>query len=171
MKENIFLIGFMGAGKSTVARAMKKHYGMRLIEMDEQIEKQEKMSVPKIFEVHGEPYFRKLETDLLEGLSSQENTVVSCGGGVPMRACNVEAMRKSGKVIYLSTSPQQIYERVKTSHNRPLLEGNMNVEYISKLLSQRLPKYLEAADAVVSTDGKRVEDICKEIIGLISETE
>ena len=171
MKENIFLIGFMGAGKSTVARAMKKHYGMRLIEMDEQIEKQEKMSVPKIFEVHGEPYFRKLETDLLEGLSSQENTVVSCGGGVPMRACNVEAMRKSGKVIYLSTSPQQIYERVKTSHNRPLLEGNMNVEYISDLLSQRLPKYLEAADAVVSTDGKRVEDICKEIIGLISETE
>ena len=139
--------------------------------MDEQIEYQEKMSVPKIFEVHGEPYFRKLETDLLEGLSSQENTVVSCGGGVPMRACNVEAMRKSGKVIYLRTSPQQIYERVKTSHNRPLLEGNMNVEYISKLLSQRLPKYLEAADAVVSTDGKRVEDICKEIIGLISETE
>ena len=171
MKENIFLIGFMGAGKSTVARAMKKHYGMRLIEMDEQIEYQEKMSVPKIFEVHGEPYFRQLETDLLEGLSSQENTVVSCGGGVPMRACNVEAMRKSGKVIYLRTSPQQIYERVKTSHNRPLLEGNMNVEYISKLLSQRLPKYLEAADAVVSTDGKRVEDICKEIIGLISETE
>lgn len=171
MKENIFLIGFMGAGKSTVARAMKKHYGMRLIEMDEQIEYQEKMSVPKIFEVHGEPYFRKLETDLLEGLSSQENTVVSCGGGVPMRACNVEAMRKSGKVIYLRTSPQQIYERVKTSHNRPLLEGNMNVKYISKLLSQRLPKYLEAADAVVSTDGKRVEDICKEIIGLISETE
>ena len=138
MKENIFLIGFMGAGKSTVARAMKKHYGIRLIEMDEQIEYQEKMSVPKIFEVHGEPYFRKLETDLLEGLSSQENTVVSCGGGVPMRACNVEAMRKSGKVIYLRTSPQQIYERVKTSHNRPLLEGNMNVEYISKLLSQRL---------------------------------
>lgn len=171
MKENIFLIGFMGAGKSTVARAMKKHYGMRLIEMDEQIEKQEKMSVPKIFEVHGEPYFRKLETDLLEGLSSQENTVVSCGGGVPMRACNVEAMRKSGKVIYLSTSPQQIYERVKTSHNRPLLEGNMNVEYISDLLSQRLPKYLEAADAVVSTDGKSVEDICKEIIGLGSESE
>ena len=171
MKENIFLIGFMGAGKSTVARAMKKHYGMRLIEMDEQIEYQEKMSVPKIFEVHGEPYFRKLETDLLEGLSSQENTVVSCGGGVPMRACNVEAMRKSGKVIYLSTSPQQIYERVKTSHNRPLLEGNMNVEYISDLLSQRLPKYMEAADAVVSTDGKSVEDICKEIIGLISETE
>lgn len=171
MKENIFLIGFMGAGKSTVARAMKKHYGMRLIEMDEQIEYQEKMSVPKIFEVHGEPYFRKLETDLLEGLSSQENTVVSCGGGVPMRACNVEAMRKSGKVIYLRTSPQQIYERVKTSHNRPLLEGNMNVEYISKLLSQRLPKYLEAADAVVSTDGKRVEDICKEIIGLGSEPE
>ena len=171
MKENIFLIGFMGAGKSTVARAMKKHYGMRLIEMDEQIEYQEKMSVPKIFEVHGEPYFRKLETDLLEGLSSQENTVVSCGGGVPMRACNVEAMRKSGKVIYLSTSPQQIYERVKTSHNRPLLEGNMNVEYISDLLSQRLPKYLEAADAVVSTDGKSVEDICKEIIGLGSESE
>ena len=171
MKENIFLIGFMGAGKSTVARAMKKHYGMRLIEMDEQIEYQEKMSVPKIFEVHGEPYFRKLETDLLEGLSSQENTVVSCGGGVPMRACNVEAMRKSGKVIYLRTSPQQIYERVKTSHNRPLLEGNMNVEYISKLLSQRLPKYLEAADAVVSTDGKSVEDICKEIIGLGSEPE
>lgn len=163
-RRNIFLIGFMGAGKSTVARELKREYGMHLIEMDEQIEAQERMTVSKIFAVHGEEYFRQLETDLLKGLQKKANTVVSCGGGVPMRSCNVEAMRRSGRIIYLSARPETIYERVRHSHNRPLLEGNMNVAYITELMEKRLPKYLEAADITVSTDGCGVKDICKEIL-------
>lgn len=162
--QNIFLIGFMGAGKSTVARWLKEQQGLRLVEMDEEISRQQKMSISQIFEEKGEEYFRRLETELLEGLKGQENTVVSCGGGVPMRQCNVDAMRKSGKVVYLSASPETVYRRVKDNHDRPLLEGNMNVEYIGGLLEKRLPRYLEAADVTVGTDGKAVEEICREIL-------
>lgn len=163
MKENIFLIGFMGAGKSTVARTLNERFGMQLIEMDEQIEAQEGMTIPELFAAKGEAYFRRLETELLEGMQQRENTVVSCGGGAAMRGCNVEAMRKSGRIVYLSTQPETIYERVKDFHNRPLLEGNMNVAYISELLGKRLPRYLEAADMTVETDGREAEDICREI--------
>ena len=99
MRQNIFLIGFMGAGKSTVARMLRERFDMDLIEMDEQIERQEGMCISDIFAVHGEEYFRQLETGLLESLSQKENTVVSCGGGVAMRECNVEAMRKSGTIV------------------------------------------------------------------------
>ena len=81
-----------------------------------------------------------------------------------MRECNVEAMRKSGKIVYLSAKPETIYERVHDSHNRPLLEGNMNVAYITQLMEKRLPKYLEAADAEVVTDGKSADKICMEIM-------
>ena len=164
MRENIFLIGFMGAGKSTIARALKNKYGMQLVEMDEQIEVEEGMKISEIFAVKGEPYFRQLETQLLISLQQQENTVVSCGGGVPMRECNVEAMRKSGKIIYLSAEPETIYERVKNAHTRPLLEGNMNVPYITELLQNRLPNYLKAADRIVRVDGRDVEEICREIM-------
>ena len=164
MNNNIFLIGFMGAGKSTIARTLMKTYNLRLIEMDEQIEAEQGMKIPEIFKEKGEEYFRQLETALLVDLQSQESMVVSCGGGVPMRDCNVEAMKKSGKVIYLSAKPETIYERVHDSHNRPLLEGNMNVSYIEELLNKRRPKYEAAADVVVFTDGKSIQEICREII-------
>lgn len=166
MRKNIFLIGFMGAGKSTVAHALQNTYGMHLVEMDEQIEAQEQMRISEIFAEKGEAYFRNLETALLESLESQENTVVSCGGGVAMRECNVAAMKKSGAVVYLSARPETVYDRVKDCHDRPLLEGNMNVAYIDKLLQQRLPRYLAAADSVVETDGKDAQEICREIIAV-----
>ncbi len=163
-RKNIFLIGFMGSGKSTVARRLRDIYGMRLIEMDEEIEAREGMPISEIFATRGEEYFRKLETELLKGLKQMENTVVSCGGGVAMRERNVEAMRESGRIIYLSASPETIYERVRDAHNRPLLENHMNVEYIAELLGARLPKYLAAADVTVSTDGRSVEAICGDIL-------
>ncbi len=164
MRGNIFLIGFMGAGKSAVARCLKKTYGMRLIEMDEQIEAREGMSVSRIFELRGEEYFRRLETELLEGLQQENNTVVSCGGGAALRERNVKEMKKNGKIVYLDAEAATIYKRVKNLHTRPLLEGNMNVGYIQELLRQRAPRYQAAADLTVSTDGRNVEDICREIM-------
>lgn len=163
MKKNIFLIGFMGAGKSTVARVLGETYAMKLVEMDEQIEAQEGMKISEIFSGRGEEYFRMLETGLLCDMEHQENVVVSCGGGVPMRQCNVDAMRRSGTVVYLSARPDTVLSRVLESHDRPLLEGNMNVAYIASLMEKRLPKYLEAADMTVSTDGRTAEEICREI--------
>ncbi|MCC8066773.1 MAG: shikimate kinase [Clostridiales bacterium] len=164
MKSNIFLIGFMGAGKSTIARTMRDLYGMSLIEMDEQIEAQESRSISQIFAESGEAYFRSLETALLEGLEQTGNAVVSCGGGAAMRDENVAAMHRSGKIVYLSAAPETIYERVKDFHTRPLLEGHMNVAYIENLMAVRLPHYLKAADFTVETDGRSAEEICAGIV-------
>ena len=129
-KKNIFLIGFMGAGKSTVARYLHRQQGMNWLEMDKEIERKEGMPVSEIFRLRGEEYFRERETELLLSLADKENTVVSCGGGVPLRACNVEAMKKSGIVVFLTARPETILDRVKDSHERPLLEGHKDVEYI-----------------------------------------
>lgn len=169
MKKNIFLIGFMGAGKSLVARTLHSSYGMELIEMDEEIEAREGMTISRMFAERGEEYFRNRETELLRSMRSRESVVVSCGGGVPMRERNVKAMRESGIVVYLSAKPETIYERVKDKHNRPLLEGNMNVAYIGGLLEKRLPKYLAAADATVVTDGRTVSSICGEIMKILEK--
>ena len=166
-KKNIFLIGFMGAGKSTIARCLHSHHGMEWLEMDKEIEKSEGMPISEIFRRKGEEYFRELETGLLLSLESRSNTVVSCGGGVPLRPCNVEAMKKSGIVVFLTARPETILERVKDSHDRPLLEGHKDVEYIAGLLSKRLEKYEAAADVQIATDGRRTAEIAEEICALL----
>ena len=162
---NILLIGFMGAGKSTVADYLKTKYSMDLVEMDQEIAGREGMSISDIFSTHGEEYFRNLETQLLIELQSHGNTVVSCGGGVPMRERNVKEMKKNGKVVLLTAKPETILERVKDDHSRPLLEGNKTVDYIAELMEKRREKYETAADIVVATDGRSAEEICGEIIG------
>lgn len=167
--KNIALIGFMGAGKSTIAEALHQKYGMQVVEMDALIAKREGMSIPEIFAQKGEPYFRDLETALLVELQEQENTVISCGGGVPMRERNVEEMRKNGTVVWLQASAETILNRVKHSHERPLLEGKKNVEAIAGMLEGRREKYEAAADLVIRTDGKDAEQICEEIISQIGQ--
>lgn len=163
-EKNIYLIGFMGAGKSTIARALCKMYGMTQMEMDMQIELEEGMKISQIFKEKGEEYFRKKETELLEHCTGMKKLVVSCGGGAAMRECNVAEMKKNGKIVMLSATPETVYERVKNSHDRPLLEGNMNVGYIRELLEIRRPKYEKAADIIVKTDGRTAEEIAKEIM-------
>ena len=166
---NIFLIGFMGSGKSTVASCLAETYGMEIIEMDQLIVEREGMSIPDIFAQKGEPYFRNAETNLLIEMQAEENKVVSCGGGVVLRERNVEEMKKSGKIILLNAKPETILERVKDDDNRPLLRGNKNVEFISNMMEQRRPKYEGAADSVIQTDGKTTDMICKEIIEKVGE--
>lgn len=161
---NIFLIGFMGCGKSTVAKYMKEQYGMHYVEMDKQIEEEQGMSISRIFAEKGEESFRKMETELLGRLEKSCNQVVSCGGGAAMRECNVELMKKNGRVVLLTASPLTIYNRVKNTHNRPLLEGNMNVDYIRGLMEARMPRYLAAADIVVETDRIGVAEIGRKIM-------
>lgn len=168
---NIYLIGFMGSGKSTISDYLTAHYGMEKIEMDQRIAQNEGMSISEIFETHGEEYFRNLETELLRGLQDKKNVVVSCGGGTPMRECNVTQMKKNGKVVLLTASPETIYERVKDSNDRPLLEGRKNTAFISELMEQRRPRYEAAADLIIQTDGKTCAAICEELAGRLMEWE
>lgn len=161
---NIVLIGFMGSGKSTISRALSKVFAMDVIEMDQVIADREGMSISEIFEVHGEEYFRNLETELLREMQNRKGVVISCGGGVPMRDENVVEMKKNGKVILLTAAPETILERVKNNHDRPLLENNKNVDFISELMEKRRSKYEAAADIIIQTDGKSEFEICEEII-------
>ena len=163
--HNIFLIGFMGVGKSTIAKLLARELQAELVEMDETIEAEAGMSINEIFEKFGEQHFRDLETALIERVSKKGGVVVSCGGGAVLRPENVEMMKPSGKIIFLSATPETIYERVKNSTNRPLLNGNMNVEYIKGLMERRREAYENAADVIISTDGKWKSEIVKEILG------
>lgn len=162
--KNIFLIGFMGTGKSTIAHKLSEISGMSVWEMDEEIAKKEHCSIPEIFETHGESYFRQKETELLMELHDTEHIIVSCGGGTVLRECNVTHMRSNGSIIWLTAEAETIYQRVKDDENRPLLKGNMSIEYIQKMMSDRYEKYLDAADYVIKTDKRDITEICMEIL-------
>ena len=142
---NIFLIGFMGAGKSTISDYLKNVLAMDVVEMDQCIVERQGMSISDV--------------------------VVSCGGGVPMRERNVTEMKKNGRVVLLTAKPETILERVKDNHDRPLLENNKNVSFIADLLEKRRAKYEAAADIVVETDGKSELEICEELIHRLREAE
>lgn len=165
--RNIFLIGYMGTGKSTVAAFISKEYGLDVMEMDEVLVQQEEMSISDIFRTHGEEYFREVETNLLKEICMLTNQVVSCGGGVVLRSQNIEEMKGCGTIVLLSARPETILERVEGDSSRPLLQGNKNLAFITDMLEQRRPKYEGAADIVVQTDGKSVSNICKEIFDKI----
>ena len=161
---NIFLIGFMGAGKSTISDFLRTVFAMEVVEMDQIIAEREGMSISDIFETYGEEYFRNLETELLIEMQSKSNVVISCGGGVPMRERNVVEMKKNGRVVLLTAKPETILNRVKDNHDRPLLEGNKNVSFIGDLMEKRREKYQAAADIVIETDGKDKLEICEELV-------
>lgn len=167
---NIVLIGFMGTGKSTIARELAKTRKMNIVEMDEEIVRRRGKSIADIFEEEGEEYFRDLETALLKELQTKENQVISCGGGAVLREENVRVMKKNGCVVLLTALPQTIYERVKNNTDRPILQGNMNVEYIASLMEKRREKYEKAADIVIATDGKNVSQICEEMLQKLAES-
>ncbi len=163
LDQNIVLIGFMGTGKTTVANALKQRFGMEIIEMDQIIAEREGMTIPEIFEKHGEGYFRDAETDLLIELQERKNVIISCGGGTPLREKNVAEMKKNGRVVLLTATPETVWYRVKDSHDRPLIEQNKNVGFIEEMMEQRRPKYEAAADIIIDTDQKSASEICEEI--------
>lgn len=168
---NIVLIGFMGTGKSTVARCLGKIFSAEVVEMDDWIAKQEKRSIPDIFETYGEEYFRNLETNLLTEMRKGSPVILSCGGGAAMRKENVDEMKRGGKVVLLTACPETILERVKGNENRPLLKGKKDVESIRKLMEARCAKYEAAADIIIHTEHRTVAEICEELITKLKEME
>lgn len=169
MKDNIMLIGFMGAGKTTVSRELSKMTGRREIDMDAYIVDREGMAIKDIFDKYGEEYFRKKETESLLEIMDMDELIVSCGGGVVAKDENVEHMKNRGVIVLLTATPQTILERVKNSTDRPILNGNMNIEFITELMNKRKDRYLSVADVIVETDDKSVFDICTEIMDKISK--
>ena len=167
--DNIFLIGFMGCGKSTVASKLNQMYGMHVVEMDQEISNLQKMSIPDIFEQYGEEYFRDLESALVKEITTSSEQVVSCGGGVVLRENNVIEMKKNGHIVLLTAKPENVLKRVEKNDDRPILKGRKTVKDIAELMGARREKYEEAADIIVATDDKSIEEISKEILERIKE--
>lgn len=163
----VFLIGFMGAGKSAVASGLQKRLSIDRIEMDREIELGEGMTIPEIFSKKGQEYFRDLETGLLKSLETRNGCVVSCGGGAILRPENVRIMKALGRILWLTASPVTIWERVRFSDNRPLLKGRMDPESIRQMMEERRPAYERAADLIIDTDQKSVDQVVEEIIRMI----
>ena len=160
----VFIIGFMGAGKSTTAGELGQICGRSVIEMDEAIERRQGMSISDIFERFGEKYFRDLETEFIESLANSGGCIVSCGGGAVLRARNIILMKSMGKIVLLTASPETVYKRLLCeAETRPLLSGRFSPEEIRHMQDVRRKYYEEAQDFTVATDERTVEDIAREI--------
>ena len=164
VKKSVFLIGFMGVGKSSITLELGHLLGLDTVEMDDYIVQQEGRSIPEIFDQDGEGYFRQVERAVVVTLGEGEHRVISCGGGTPMRECNVVEMKKNGRVVLLTAKPETILDRVKDNHDRPLLENNKTVPFIADLMEKRRAKYEAAADIIIETDGKNELEICEELV-------
>ena len=162
--SSIILIGFMGAGKTTVGKELAKN-GFELIDTDAYIEQCEKMCISEIFAQRGEAYFREAETKALETLLAQDKQfVISCGGGMPLRVENRALLKKLGMVVYLRIHPETVLARLKGDTTRPLLQGNDNGERVRTLMAQREEHYLSGADFVLDVDQKTPEELAGEIL-------
>ncbi|WP_232087474.1 shikimate kinase [Sulfurovum sp. ST-21] len=164
MKKNIILIGFMGVGKGTTARAFAKEYGVYNIDTDDLIESKENKEIKKIFEKKGEAYFRECEQQTADWIEKcVTGTLISCGGGF----YKVKNLKKLGTVVLLDASFEWIHNRLKTAKNskqklakRPLFQDQKKAK---KLYGEREKAYKKVADVVVNVEGKEMEEILKEI--------
>lgn len=149
MSGNIILCGFMGSGKSTVGMLLSKKLGMSFIDLDSYIEKKEEMTVSRIFEAFGEPYFRKREREAAKELSEKNGLIIAAGGGTLVDKENIEVFRKNGKIILLDLAVEIIAERLKGDNTRPLLQREDKEKAMRELYEKRMPLYKEAADIVI----------------------
>lgn len=144
---NIILCGFMGSGKTVVGGELAKIMGMKFVDTDEMIEKEQKIAIKAIFAVHGENYFRELEYECCKKLGSQvKNCVVSTGGGAMTFQRNVDAIKEGGKIVFLDADFDVICQRIGDSTTRPLFQDKVKAK---QLYDERKSKYLAAADIVV----------------------
>lgn len=148
MHTRIFLIGFMGSGKTTLGRKLAKKLGYKFVDMDDLIVQTSGMTIPGIFAEHGEALFRKWESDVLMEVIRQEQIVVATGGGAPCFNNNIDVMNENGLTIYLQLSPEAIMDRLQHSKTeRPLVKGKSDeelIKYIKDLLETRDPHYLKS---------------------------
>lgn len=164
-RNNTVLTGFMGCGKSTVGKSLAKATGRDFLDVDKYIVDKAGCSISQIFAEHGEEYFRALETEALNEIyNTVTGTVISTGGGLPMRKVNRDILNRLGEVVYLDVSPDCVYERLKDDTTRPLLQSENPMERIEELLGFRRPVYLDGADRTVNVSYRTVEDIIKDII-------
>lgn len=147
--QNIYLVGLMGAGKTTIGRGLAKKFGWRFIDSDHEIEARTGVSIPTIFEIEGEEGFRRREAQVIEELSKLSNIVMATGGGVVLAPMNRECLKRNGVVVFLDVPPVQLYERTRNDRNRPLLQVADPLARLKSLHAERTPYYREVADIII----------------------
>ena len=162
MMKNIVLVGFMGTGKTVVAKALALSMGKRYVSVDELIEEREERSIKDIFEKDGEAYFRRIEKEIVKEVSGLEDLVLDPGGGVVLDGDNMRNLKENGTVICLWAEPEVIRERTSGSSERPLLNVKDPEARIREMLDERRPFY-EKADMHIDTTELTVEETVSEI--------
>ncbi len=165
--KNIFLVGFMGAGKSTVGKIVAEKLGYGFCDADMYIEEQAGTTITQIFADHGEDHFRDLESESTETLASEDNKVIATGGGVVQRDRNWDAMKAGGITIYLRATIESVWERIKDDNTRPLLQVDNPVDTARELLSKRTPMY-EKADIIIDTDNFSPEQVADQVLSKLN---
>lgn len=165
---NIVLIGYRGTGKSTVGRLLAARLGRELVSTDAEIVKRAQRTIPEIVAQQGWDYFRDLESDICRELASRDHLVIDTGGGAILRAQNVEALKKDGTVFWLTASIKTIAKRIGSDKQRPsLTETKSFVDEIQDVLGERTPKYQAAADHIIATDDRSINQLVETLLTLV----
>ena len=161
---NIYLIGLMGAGKSTAGRLLAQTMGREFYDSDDEIVKRTGASIPTIFEIEGEVGFREREQRMIAELCAKKSVILGTGGGAILREANREALKNTGWVVYLSTSPERLINRTRYDKNRPLLQTANPLSVLTQLYEVRHPIYQDLADIVITTGAGHVTHVVAHII-------
>ncbi len=167
---NVFLVGPMGSGKSAVGRQLAQRLGLAFVDSDEEIEARTGVDIAYIFEREGEAGFRQREAEVIDALTMREGLLLSTGGGAILDPRTRERLRTRGRVVYLQTSVDQQLARTRRSNDRPLLNNEDPRGTLERLFQQRAPLYLEVAEIVVDTDGRKVKTVVDHICRQLGES-
>ena len=162
---NIYLMGMMGSGKSTVGKTLSQQLGKPFIDLDLEIEQSTGKTISEIFENDGAEHFRNIESNQLQ---QHSNSIVACGGGIILKEENRVIIKENGKAILLTASIPELSNRLSASANRPLLTDDNMEETLTKLWLERQFLYLSTADYTIETDGKTPEKITEEILNQLN---
>ena len=166
---SLYLVGMMGAGKSTVGRLLARRLKLRFLDCDQEIERRCGVKIPLIFEIEGETGFRARETQVLAELAALKGVVLATGGGAVLAAENRARLAEHGTVIYLRARPEDLYQRVRHDLNRPLLATRDPLRRLREMHAERDPLYASIADLVVDTGKQTVQALARELVGRLGE--
>ncbi|MBV1873371.1 MAG: shikimate kinase AroK [Gammaproteobacteria bacterium] len=167
-KSNIFFVGPMGAGKTTIGRAVSSQMGLEFFDTDQEIERRTGADIPWIFDMEGEVGFRDREESVIKELTAKKGVVLATGGGAVLRPDNRKFLASRGRVVYLKASVDDLLSRTRRDKQRPLLQNTDRHKVLTELVKVREPLYLEVADVTVLTAKNSVKDVVAEIVDLLA---
>ncbi len=166
--SNVFLVGPMGAGKSTIGRLLASDLRLEFKDTDKEIEDRSGVDIPWIFDMEGEPGFRNREAAVLAELSQLDHVLLATGGGIVLKPENRRVLSSNGRVVYLMTSIDEQVRRTSRDKKRPLLQNDNPRQVLTELMDMRHPLYEEIADYTIDTDGRSPKSVAQELARMLT---